>query len=107
FFSSSRRHPSFSRDWSSDVCSSDLILHRPHQDEPPDRRIEENCHSEPAVRHPADDAQHGCKALEGRADVNLICTVYRAPEREEKIGTASCRETANSHKAAPQVTHCI
>src|SRR5690606_39624022 len=23
-FSSSRRHPSFSRDWSSDVCSSDL-----------------------------------------------------------------------------------
>src|SRR5690606_40958264 len=24
FFSSSRRHTSFSRDWSSDVCSSDL-----------------------------------------------------------------------------------
>src|SRR5690606_20328038 len=25
FFSSRRRHPRFSRDWSSDVCSSDLI----------------------------------------------------------------------------------
>src|SRR5690606_39482429 len=25
FFSSRRRHTSFSRDWSSDVCSSDLI----------------------------------------------------------------------------------
>src|SRR5690606_39322260 len=25
FFSSSRRHTSFSRDWSSDVCSSDLV----------------------------------------------------------------------------------
>src|SRR5690606_39938890 len=26
FFSSRRRHTSFSRDWSSDVCSSDLVL---------------------------------------------------------------------------------
>src|SRR5690606_41137595 len=26
FFSSRRRHTSFSRDWSSDVCSSDLFL---------------------------------------------------------------------------------
>src|SRR6266511_6431801 len=26
FFSSRRRHPSFSRDWSSDVCSSDLPI---------------------------------------------------------------------------------
>src|SRR5436309_12708686 len=28
FFSSRRRHTRFSRDWSSDVCSSDLQLHR-------------------------------------------------------------------------------
>src|SRR5690606_40261004 len=27
FFSSRRRHTRFSRDWSSDVCSSDLRLH--------------------------------------------------------------------------------
>src|SRR5690606_40161069 len=27
FFSSRRRHTRFSRDWSSDVCSSDLIKH--------------------------------------------------------------------------------
>src|SRR5690606_39791986 len=27
FFSSRRRHTRFSRDWSSDVCSSDLISH--------------------------------------------------------------------------------
>src|SRR5690606_39761092 len=26
FFSSSRRHTRFSRDWSSDVCSSDLLI---------------------------------------------------------------------------------
>src|SRR5690606_40160811 len=28
FFSSWRRHPIFSRDWSSDVCSSDLVQFR-------------------------------------------------------------------------------
>src|SRR5690606_10844459 len=27
FFSSRRRHTRFSRDWSSDVCSSDLMIH--------------------------------------------------------------------------------
>src|SRR5688572_32259320 len=30
FFSSIRRHTSFDCDWSSDVCSSDLIEHRQH-----------------------------------------------------------------------------
>src|SRR5207302_7766780 len=29
FFSSRRRHTRFSRDWSSDVCSSDLVLRDP------------------------------------------------------------------------------
>src|SRR5690606_27672366 len=32
FFSSRRRHTRFSRDWSSDVCSSDLV--EPEQDRP-------------------------------------------------------------------------
>src|SRR5690606_38723068 len=32
FFSSRRRHTRFSRDWSSDVCSSDLIGHAIHFD---------------------------------------------------------------------------
>src|SRR5690606_40071592 len=31
FFSSRRRHTRFSRDWSSDVCSSDLLLGRGKQ----------------------------------------------------------------------------
>src|SRR5690606_41857747 len=31
FFSSRRRHTRFSRDWSSDVCSSDLTLHASDQ----------------------------------------------------------------------------
>src|SRR5690606_40666833 len=32
FFSSSRRHTRFSRDWSSDVCSSDLAATLPARD---------------------------------------------------------------------------
>src|SRR5690606_39911239 len=32
FFSSRRRHTRFSRDWSSDVCSSDLLHHNPRSD---------------------------------------------------------------------------
>src|SRR5690606_40969066 len=31
FFSSRRRHTRFSRDWSSDVCSSDLVVTKPFQ----------------------------------------------------------------------------
>src|SRR5690606_40686457 len=34
FFSSRRRHTRFSRDWSSDVCSSDLFRHKIHQGNP-------------------------------------------------------------------------
>src|SRR5690606_39545505 len=34
FFSSRRRHTRFSRDWSSDVCSSDLTS-APHPSQPP------------------------------------------------------------------------
>src|ERR1039457_5775087 len=30
-FSSRRRHTRLQGDWSSDVCSSDLYLHRPHE----------------------------------------------------------------------------
>src|SRR5690606_39857718 len=33
-FSSRRRHTRFSRDWSSDVCSSDLGHHRPREGSP-------------------------------------------------------------------------
>src|SRR5699024_11313990 len=35
FFSSRRRHTRSKRDWSSDVCSSDLHRHQQHQQYPP------------------------------------------------------------------------
>src|SRR5690606_40347939 len=41
FFSSRRRHTIFSRDWSSDVCSSDLgiVEHRKRPEQHPGRRV--------------------------------------------------------------------
>src|SRR5690606_30466362 len=39
FFSSRRRHTSFSRDWSSDVCSSDLIVIMPIISEPAEKVV--------------------------------------------------------------------
>src|SRR3989442_2246434 len=50
FFTSRRRHTRCGRDWSSDVCSSDLSL---QLDPPPDRR-------QPVPRHP----QIGALAVE-------------------------------------------
>src|SRR5690606_39834669 len=38
FFSSRRRHSRFSRDWSSDVCSSDLTFERLERDVAPEIR---------------------------------------------------------------------
>src|SRR5690606_39474609 len=38
FFSSRRRHTRFSRDWSSDVCSSDLVTFAESGVSTPDRR---------------------------------------------------------------------
>src|SRR5690606_35342636 len=40
FFSSRRRHTRFSRDWSSDVCSSDLCRSRDHESRPEEGRFQ-------------------------------------------------------------------
>src|SRR5690606_40455564 len=63
FFSSRRRHTSFSRDWSSDVCSSDLTIYRKqHRHDRPyihDFLAAQNQHREPqhiavgSRRHPS------------------------------------------------------
>src|SRR5690606_39801447 len=75
FFSSRRRHTRFSRDWSSDVCSSDLKKHTP-----PPRPVLRTGSAEPAgfpMEHPApaENAAHPCAA----------------PLWGLEIGRASCR----------------
>src|SRR5699024_12172583 len=76
FFSSRRRHTRSKRDWSSDVCSSDLIA--------PSKR-QPCCSNVPTIL-PVKDGQRGAQ--------RRCCT---SPERlsnraSGKIGRASCRE---------------
>src|SRR5690606_40448257 len=95
FFSSRRRHTRFSRDWSSDVCSSDLKR----------AILQDMC----IVLHPyAPHITEELWALLGNPEGTLSYATYPAfnPEylvEEEfaypisiKIGRASCRERAET-----------
>src|SRR5690606_39420264 len=88
FFSSRRRHTRFSRDWSSDVCSSDLSICR---------RL-----SEP-VRHALVLCVCGIPANILPSRVTELMSALRpfargrmvrlaSPQLGNKIGRASCRE---------------
>src|SRR5687768_18468780 len=77
FFSSRRRHTSCSRDWSSDVCSSDL-----------DRRDEE-------PRGPHVDRSRGVLGPEGERDQRgrrVADPVEVCGRGGGELGRASCRE---------------
>src|SRR5690606_39372732 len=85
FFSSRRRHTRFSRDWSSDVCSSDLrhsptLLPCPHEvvRSRDSRRSSEGCFGFPSR---VSGQQLGPQAQRQQMRVN-----------EPQIGRASCRE---------------
>src|SRR5690606_40839990 len=83
FFSSRRRHTRFSRDWSSDVCSSDLPTGIPTAwAEAADR----------ATRPPARSA--ACDKEEGAA------AAARFPVDPAQIGRASCRERVQTSVGA-------
>src|SRR5690606_40389671 len=72
FFSSRRRHTRFSRDWSSDVCSSDLEQHGgDHSDRA-------------AVRPVAQDQSEGDDHRRGQRVARSVA--------QQQIGRASCRE---------------
>src|SRR5438105_11779817 len=84
FFSSRRRHTRSTRDWSSDVCSSDLS--RPLQVQPaPHHRLSQSVELSarplPAAGHRR-DGEHGPHQA----------TLLRQPPPLEQIGRASCRE---------------
>src|SRR5690606_39527264 len=91
FFSSRRRHTRFSRDWSSDVCSSDLG--RAH-DEPG---------SHPGCTRTAEAGGRGLDPAGPRLAKQSAALGTGQPgkwflvaERGPKIGRASCRERAES-----------
>src|SRR5437870_13599383 len=78
FFSSRRRHTRWPRDWSSDVCSSDLAEKREHA---------ENGKRWPRLRLAL--LIFGVLAFLGT--VLFVQTLFVAPQMRE-IGRASCRE---------------
>src|SRR5690606_40427469 len=89
FFSSSRRHTRFSRDWSSDVCSSDLGLdwqQRVNWERMREYRIE---------RARQMMKKHGLGALLCMYDENVryITGTLTPGWNRLKIGRASCRES--------------
>src|SRR5690606_40202903 len=84
FLSSRRRHTRFSRDWSSDVCSSDLRYLRPNGETVWVR----------SVARPVRGRDGTVDRLEG---IVIDISGMRAMQRqlaasESKIGRASCRE---------------
>src|SRR5699024_11756843 len=90
FFSSRRRHTRSKRDWSSDVCSSDLSLLRllSHH-----IRI----HLAALIRHLC---RHDKDLRVRRVFLQLPCEHFQQPVRQaaytEEIGRASCRERVES-----------
>src|SRR5207302_3313001 len=89
FFSSRRRHTRFSRDWSSDVCSSDL--RSDVTDLPAPLLADAQAYREKLVEAAAelDDALTE-KYLEGKALTED--EIRGAVRKGTKIGRASCRE---------------
>src|SRR5690606_39464074 len=90
FFSSRRRHTSFSRDWSSDVCSSDLF-----QLDLPARGVH-HLHVAPiGVEQVAKRVEHTGRAERhvGVLTARIVDLPQVAPDLgEAEIGRASCRE---------------
>src|SRR5207249_7620992 len=88
FFSSRRRHTRSKRDWSSDVCSSDLI--ESDGDRKGDRGEDEHertNRARPIRRHPV------AREIAGH-DIEHTCHRRSPgePKNQNQIGRASCRE---------------
>src|SRR5690606_40174078 len=96
-FSSRRRHTRFSRDWSSDVCSSDLILELIR--ESIDRRGMPPTRAEIArafgFRSPNAAEEH-LRALERKGMIEIVAGTSRGIRLAAQIGRASCRERVES-----------
>src|SRR5207302_4123499 len=88
FFSSRRRHTRFSRDWSSDVCSSDLFRdNRDHLSPSTGDSV-----SSLAIPSYLDDLLEVDPLLEDSNVEGESLQFIQREEREIEIGRASCRE---------------
>src|SRR5690606_40122832 len=95
FFSTRRRHTSFSRDWSSDVCSSDLSTARD-----PSRAAGSTALGEIVQGLGGGLARHKAELL-FQTPVAENRAVLQEPDlRRAEIGRASCREGVTGVRGA-------
>src|SRR5690606_40308641 len=90
FFSSRRRHTRFSRDWSSDVCSSDLELTKLARFYDDDR-MWDRVFNRRVGKNSLKGLLAGA-ALGATVVGPLSAAVLKKQYGEEEIGRASCRE---------------
>src|SRR2546421_9562910 len=79
FFSSRRRHTRSDRDWSSDVCSSDLVGGRPLMDV-----VRELYRADPAEFVELRDREAASAREEGDEDTASVIKKLRRPTRSEE-----------------------
>src|SRR5690606_40565969 len=89
FFSSRRRHTRFSRDWSSDVCSSDLQQYRPGIDRPAREQGATNrLHRKQWTIHRTASALRSAqKRNPAKADELLLSGEFEAPRFQTGVKT--------------------
>src|SRR2546422_1409659 len=105
FFSSRRRHTRCSRDWSSDVCSSDLrhLDHRDRREQEQDVAGEQHAHSE---REPLCARRSEEHTSELQSRLHLVCRLLL--EKKNNTGAVpvslTAPETQNGHSNGPAAT---
>src|SRR5690606_39835690 len=87
YFSSRRRHTRFSRDWSSDVCSSDLEVSQ--------RRLRVAPFEHELAEQPMRLRERATRLVAVILDLTQRQRGPRDADPQLEIGRASCRERAN------------
>src|SRR5690606_41177414 len=92
-FSSRRRHTRFSRDWSSDVCSSDL-RYVTYASTIKDmlQRVQVRATESAAGKSTADLAKVQGAHMEADAQAKALAAAQEEAKKKGQIGRASCRE---------------
>src|SRR2546429_6213838 len=88
FVSSRRRHTRCSRDWSSDVCSSDLWL----SESGATIRVAQDLLGQSDMETTLRVYTHSVPDSKRRAIANVAALLFPSVPPEGKIGRASCRE---------------
>src|SRR5207247_5581235 len=98
---SRRRHTRSTRDWSSDVCSSDLLRRSPYRKDPATRnaRFSEDSQGEVCRFEDTGWLYHPVMSFLQRPGLCLsACVLAATGAMAQKIGRASCRERGEAQE---------